>query len=117
MIPHGRLNEHGPILQDRPDLTPLFTGETMTNKLRSCASFAYWCTRNGIDPHDAGKLLHLIGKALRAGETECNTGQSADAARNAVEEYARTLGLTTYWPGLSPCFRGPMGSDIHPPIL
>lgn len=89
----------------------------MSGKLRSCVTFAYWCTRFGMDPHDAGQLLDRVRKAFAAGERECNTGESADAEREAVEEYARTMGLTTTWPGLGPVFRGPMGADIHPPTL
>lgn len=88
----------------------------ITNKFRQCVSFARFAQREGIEPMDLAELLTLAGRAFRAGERECNTGQTAEPARRAFCVKAEAMGYGVRWPGLCPLLTKD-GREIHLPTI
>lgn len=77
--------------------------------------FARFAVEHKVDPLDLAELLTLASRAFSAGETEANTGKSADKARERFEAKAKSMGFGTSWPGLLPMLtRG--GKDVYLPI-
>lgn len=70
--------------------------------LALCVRFARFCAEYAVEPADLAELIVLARKAFSAGERECNTGKSADGARDRFEEKAAALGFSTNWTGLYP---------------
>lgn len=79
------------------------TRTTIGSKLRGCIAFARFSAKYKIAPADLADLLHYARRSFKAGERECNTGPSADAARRRFEALAAKLGYRQVrWPGLWP---------------
>lgn len=77
----------------------------MGKALDDCVVFAHWCQREKLTPIAGADLIRLAKLAHSAGERECNTGQSADKARDTFAQRATGIwgkSLSIEWHGLWP---------------
>lgn len=89
----------------------------MNKTLRACVAFARFAQLYQIEPGDLAELILLADAAFRAAERECNTGTSADKARNRFE--AKVADLTDFgvsWNGLGPTLTLG-GVDVYLPSI
>lgn len=90
----------------------------LPKRLSDAVMFANWCSREGIDPAPAARLIVLAHRAHRAGEISCNTGERARYER-AMQEFdtvAASMGFVADWPGLWPTLSR-NGQDVYLPSL
>lgn len=81
--------------------------------------FAMFCYNNNLKPEDVGELCLLAQEAHDLGVRSCNEEnfprRRYDAAMEAFEAKATSLGIITDWPGLYPGLKKD-GYSIHLPI-